>query len=253
MKLNYFRYLFNRVNSFWLTDTHILMRKPCELYDTESDKSIKFKSIEQALEYNLDGRLIKDIIIDMSELRLSTIDGRGSSKGNEGTFKFSHAGAGDGEDQTHDLFSAYANTQIKTKTFDAALKQFSDKYKTADREYGYVVDDQGFVHTYRAGNPSSIGIWGSESSQMVLHNHPSGGAFSDSDLISVSQSREGGIVAAGNKYNYIFRKGTHFKSNEFIKAVKRARMKGKDYDDAVHKWLTAHAKKYGYSYERQKV
>lgn len=88
---------------------------------------------------------------------------------------------------------------------------------------------------------------------MIIHNHPSGGAFSDSDLISVSmQTRAKGIIASGKNYDYKFEKGTHFKASSFTKAVKSAKMKGKDYDDAVDKWLKNNQSKYGYKYTRIK-
>ena len=88
---------------------------------------------------------------------------------------------------------------------------------------------------------------------MIVHNHPSGGAFSDSDLISMSmQTRTSGIIASGKKYDYKIEKGSHFKASAFTKAVKNAKMKGKDYDDAADKWLKANQKKYGYKYTRTK-
>ena len=88
---------------------------------------------------------------------------------------------------------------------------------------------------------------------MILHNHPSGGHFSDADLISTSMdARSKGIVATSTKAQYTFEKGTHFKANAFVKAVKNAIMKGTSYDDAVDKWLKGNAKKYGYKYTKQK-
>lgn len=89
---------------------------------------------------------------------------------------------------------------------------------------------------------------------MILHNHPSGGAFSDSDLISASLGNEKGIVASGKNGDYIFQKnGGHFKATDFVKAVKSAKLKGTSYDDAVDKWLKANQKKYGYRYEFKKA
>ena len=83
--------------------------------------------------------------------------------------------------------------------------------------------------------------------------HPNGGAFSDADLISTAMDRQSSaIVASGKKYDYIFKKGTHFKSNSFVKAVKTATMSGKDYDTAVNNWLKKNQKKYGYKYSRVK-
>ena len=88
---------------------------------------------------------------------------------------------------------------------------------------------------------------------IILHNHPSGGHFSDADLISTSMdARSKGIVATSTKAQYTFEKGTHFKATQFVKAVKSAKLKGTSYDDAVDKWLKGNAKKYGYKYTKQK-
>ena len=87
---------------------------------------------------------------------------------------------------------------------------------------------------------------------ILVHNHPSGGAFSDSDLLSTAQDRSSGIVATGKNGSYIFRKGKNFNASGFARAVKNATMMGTGYDDAADKWLKANQSKYGYSYEFQK-
>ena len=88
---------------------------------------------------------------------------------------------------------------------------------------------------------------------MIIHNHPSGGAFSGADLTSTaSLKRTKGIIASGKNYDYKFEKGTHFKASAFTKAVNTAKFKGSDYDDAVDKWLKKNQKKYGYKYSRTK-
>ena len=48
--------------------------------------------------------------------------------------------------------------------------------------------------------------------------------------------------------DYIFQKSNGFKANEFVKAVRNARMSGKTYDEAVDRWLTKNQKKFGYKY-----
>lgn len=88
---------------------------------------------------------------------------------------------------------------------------------------------------------------------MLYHNHPSGGNFSKEDLVSTSLSDEKGVVASGKHGDYMLTKGTHFKANAFVKAVESAKLKGKDYDDAVDKWLKRNAKKYGYTYQFKKA
>lgn len=112
-----------------------------------------------------------------------------------------------------------------------------------------MVKSEGIVE----GNKSSVRIGSRGRNTIILHNHPNGGAFSDADLISTAMDRQSSaIVASGKKYDYIFKKGTHFKSNSFVKAVKTATMSGKDYDTAVNNWLKKNQKKYGYKYSRVK-
>lgn len=114
------------------------------------------------------------------------------------------------------------------------------------------MDENGYVTSYVIGNKSSVPISGKRG-EMVFHNHPSGGTFSKADMLSVSHSREKGIVASGKNGDYIFVKGGHFKANAFTKAVNTARPSGKSYDDAIDKWLRKNQKKYGYKYEFRKV
>lgn len=253
MKIDHFLYLFKRVSGFYLLPHYILFRKPLELWNDETGESIYFKKIPEMLSHIVEGETIADIIARTEQLNIPLLTGgRGASSGAGGTFKFNHA-QDNGSGLKAELPPAAANVRIKTKTPEAALEHFRKIHGNSDHEWGYEVDDQGFVHQYVEGGRSSVAIFSRSKNTMIYHNHPSGGAFSDSDLISVSmQKRAKGIVASGTKYNYIFQKGTHFKANNFIKAVKTAKMKGSSYDDAVHKWLTKNQKKYGYKYSREK-
>lgn len=186
--------------------------------------------------------------------------GRGSSSGSGGgTFKFGHASGGNakgGEDAY--LPPAIANTKIKSKSLEGALDEFKKNHLLANREFSYSVDEQGFVTGYNKGDAHSVAVpshgkQGRGRKNMVIHNHPSGGAFSDADLLNTAADRRvSGIIASGKKHDYKFEKGTHFKADAFTKAVKNAKMTGKDYDDAVDKWLKKNQKTYGYKYSRTK-
>ena len=174
-----------------------------------------------------------------------------SKGGGGGTFKFNHASGGGGK-TTPDL-PARMNTKvdIKNKSPEAVLKAFRDAHVNDGKESALTVDENGFVTKYVHGGNNSVAISGKKG-EMVYHNHPNGGAFSDADLISTSLSPAKGIVASGKNGDYIFKKSNGFKADQFVKAVKSAKMKGKDYDDAVNKWLMANQKKYGYQYVFQK-
>lgn len=259
MRIEHFRYAFKRLNGFYLKDHIILFRKPLELWNEVTGESVTFKTLDEVLEYELDGEKVKDIIERTDTLYLPPLNGgRGAGNGTQKSFKFGHAGGGGGGTPDKQLLPAKANTKIKSKTLAGAMKEFRDKHGASNHEWAYEVDDNGYVHQYVEGKAHSVAIGsrakvGKGQRTMILHNHPSAGHFSDADLISTAMDgRSRGIVATGTKATYIFEKGTHFKANSFIKAVKNANMKGTSYDDAVDKWLKSNSKKYGYKYTKQK-
>lgn len=256
MRLEHFRYLFNRINGFYLKKQVVMFRKPIEIWNEVTGESNVFETVEDALNFEIDGETVKSIIEKSETLYIPPIcGGRGAGSGNQSEFSFS--GAGDEPDHSKAMLPAYANTKIKNKSLDGALAEFKKNHLLANREFAYEVDEDGYVHQYVRGNPHSVAISGSNTSRnrktLIVHNHPSGGAFSDADLISTSlDGRSKGIIASGKKHDYKFEKGTHFKATEFTKAVRTAKMMGKDYDDAVNKWLKKNQKKYGFKYSRTK-
>lgn len=257
MRIEHFRYAFKRLNGFYLSEHIILFRKPLELWNEVTGESITFKTLDEVLDYELDGEKIKSIIERTDTLYIPPLNGgRGAGDGTQKSFKFGSAGGGDGKPDKQ-LLPAQANVRIKSKTMSGAMEEFRNKHGNSDHEWAYEIDDNGYVHQYVEGKAHSVAIGsrgkvGKGQKTMILHNHPSGGHFSDADLISTSMdARSKGIVATSTKAQYIFEKGTHFKANSFIKAVKNANMKGKSYDDAVDKWLSKNARKFGYKYTKQ--
>lgn len=181
--------------------------------------------------------------------------GNNNANKDEKQFKFSGAGGNGNENNSTPIPAAYANTKIKSKTLEGALAEFKRNHLLADREFAYEVDRDGYVSQYIKGARSSVGITSTRNTKdsMIIHNHPSGGAFSDADLISTAMDgRQKGIIASGKNYDYTFEKGTHFKADKFVRAVKNATLKGTSYDDAADKWLKDNQKKYGYKYNRSK-
>lgn len=254
------------VNSFQLTDNLTVFRKPLEIWNEETDESIKFKNIDELLKYEIDGVTVWKIIEQKDTLYGDSIlhGGRGSGSANTQTFKMGHAGGGTGKDIEH--HPAEANVQIKTKTYDEALKQFSNFAKDKDIEYAYEVDAQGFIHGFKEGGSGAVNISHKTKGTMILHNHPlpkdsTTSHFSDSDLLVMARDiREKGIVATHYRGDhtiaYSVTKGGHFDATGFTKMIKNASkkgIKGKNYDDAVDKMLKANAKKYGYRYTKTKI
>lgn len=144
------------------------------------------------------------------------------------------------------------------KSYEKTLAQFEKMYKDADIEYGASVDDQGFAKRLIKGGSTSVPISGGKG-EMLIHNHPSGGNFSDSDLIAVASGQEKGIVATGSnvkkdRMRYTFTKNKNFKSKDFIKAVKKAQWPSNlNYDKGADWWLRKNAKTYGYTYSAKKI
>lgn len=116
---------------------------------------------------------------------------------------------------------------------------------------------------FSGGWPSSGGGSGKE---IAIHNHPRDGwpTFSKEDVINTALGTRRGIVAVSTKTGrgddtaryagvYTFTKGTHFNASGFVKAVNSAQLSGKDYNDAVSKWLKANQQKFGYKYSYQKA
>ena len=158
MRIEHFRYCFSRLNGFYLKEHLIMFRKPLELWNEQTGESNTFKTIEDALKYKIDGETIEDIILSTDTLYIPPINGGRGSSGESKTFKFSHA-KGDGRgDKSRGLLPAYANTRIKTKNIETAMRDFRKNHVDSDHEWAYEVDGQGYVHQYVEGNKSSVRI-----------------------------------------------------------------------------------------------
>lgn len=224
-----------------------------ELYNPSTGKSKAVGGIEELLEEKVGGRTVAEIVSDNDYRLLVEFDGgRGSSSESSQTFKFDHA-PNNGDNLRNVLFPAEFNDGDKFQSFEKALDKFRERHAGSDHEYGITVDPDGYVHQYIEGGSTSVAISGRDG-QIIIHNHPNDSAFSDTDLLSVAQvAGERGIVASGTSGDYIFEKGPKFDGAGFAKAVKSAQMSGKDYNDAVDKWLKKNQDRYGYKYRFRKA
>lgn len=93
----------------------------------------------------------------------------------------------------------------------------------------------------------------------LVHNHPSGGNFSDGDLQTVATTKARGIIAmSSNSKNsgraYHFQKNQNFKAKEFVKAMNNAKWPTKyDYDKGADWWLKKNQRAFGYKYSSKKL
>lgn len=150
-------------------------------------------------------------------------------------------------------------TPEQIQAFRLADNKVSEAAKRPDREHAITLDNMGFASSYVHGQAHSVMIGHVNKGDLVVHNHPGGGSFSDADLINTASDRRSrGIVATYDKGLFgrgyrVVTKGTHFNAEGFTRAVKSARLRGKDYDDAADKWLTRNQKKYGYKFKHVKL
>lgn len=213
MQLDRFKHEFKRLNGVYATDKVVLFRNPLELYSLTTGKII-------ASFNSLDEALHFEIDGKTLEQRIS------------------------------------AWTEIT----------FPVEHGDALEEHGAVVDEQGFATKYRHGNAGSISGLTGNGKEIAIHNHPRDGwpTFSKEDVINTALGTRRGIVAVSTKTGrgddtaryagvYTFTKGTHFNASGFVKAVNSAQLSGKDYNDAVSKWLKANQQKFGYKYSYQKA
>lgn len=270
MNRNQFDFEFGKkhgVNYFNLTDDLFVFRKPLHIWNEITDETIKFKNVDELLKYEINGVTVWDMIkdkkhlYDESDFVLS--GGRGGGSGNTSTFKMSGNDL-PFKDITH--FNAEANTKIKTKTYEDALKQFSDFTKDKKHEFSYEVDSQGFVHGFKEGGVGGVISTRTQKNSVIIHNHPlpkdsTTSHFSDADLLNMAHfNTQKGIVATHYRGDhtvaYSVMKGGHFDSAGFTKMIRNASkngIKGKSYDNAVDKMLKANQKKYGYTYTKTKI
>lgn len=230
-----------------------------ELWDEITKESIYFNSLEEAFSYKFpDGKTIEDVLEGI-EIVYNYEGGRGATSPKEMGGGFGHAPRGGGGEIGKTLFPSEFNKQGRFSNQENAIKEFETKYKDADKEYGISIDSNGFVYRHVSGGATSVAINAAGENHMIVHNHPSGGAFSDSDLLSTAKDKNAkGIIASGSntksRERYTFIKNKNFDSNGFSKAIKSAKWPTKyNYDDGASWWLKKNQKKYGYEFSRIKI
>ncbi len=269
MHIDKFKRDFKRLNGVYATDKVVLLRKPLELYNLATGKTIAtFRDLDEALRFELDGKTLEQRVADWTEITFPIEHGgRGSSSGMGFSGSWPSAGGSGGKDETKSDLPARMNVKISTRrTYEDMVRAFAEAHGSAAEEHGVVVDQQGFATKYLHGNATSISGLSGNGNEIALHNHPAAGwpNFSKEDVINTAMGTRRGIVAVSTragrseetaKYagTYSFVKGGHFDASGFIKGVNGAKLSGRDYNDAVSRWLKANQKKYGYTYSFTKA
>lgn len=236
-----------------LSDTIFLARAKkgkWEVYNSQTEESIEFDTLKDAAAYKINDTTIESMIEELDTVEITRCGGRGAS-GGESYSVGGNGISGDGRGTTTADFPARVNTRVKVKSEHEAIQEFRKMVKERDssREHGIEVDRNGFAYQYRHGGSSSIQISSRARGTLIVHNHPNNSSFSKADLLSTSQSKnERGVVATHSKGYRKFEKGSHFKATEFMKAVSKAKARGKDFNDATDKWLKRNQRRYGYKF-----
>lgn len=269
MQLDRFKQEFKRLNGVPFGVSLVLFRNPLELYDLATGQTIAtFKNLDEALSYEIDGKTLEQRVSGWTEIVFPVEHGgRGGGSGMGFDGGWPSAGGGSGKDETIADHPARMNTKLGVnRTYEDMVRAFAEAHGNADEEHGVVIDAYGFATKYRHGNAGSISGLSGNGTEIAVHNHPKDGwpTFSKEDVINTAMGTRKGIVAVSSKQGrsadtakyagtYSFVKGTHFNASGFIKAVNRAKLSGKDYNDAVDKWLRANQRKYGYKYSYSKA
>ena len=256
MKLAHFAKILAGNNAVRINDDLIIFND-FELYSLKEDKSKNYKSLDELFDNEPE---VKKIVEDAEYFALRFDGGRGSGSGNnEMGGGFNHArNGGKGSRSGETLLNAELNYGTAGgNSIKAVLGRFRDKYGDADKEYGAAVDEMGFVHTLRSGGRTSVGISGNKG-ETIIHNHPDGGNFSDTDLITTATTQAKGIIATDsgvkNPKTYHFQKNQNFKPKAFVKAVRNAKWPSKyDYSTGADWWLKKNQRAYGYKYSSKKL
>lgn len=217
-----------------------------EMFNLNTRISVEYDSFEDLYTHNLGDETVGEYVDKTDELYFQFLGGRGASSDRMGG-GFGHA-TSYGPDDSRERFPSELNVGGRYQDYNGTLSEFSRRYSTQDHEFGITVDDQGFVTQHIEGGRSQVRV-NALANQMIIHNHPSGSNFSDTDLISADSSKSSGVVAVGRDNTYTFRKGKDFNAKGFIKAVGNAKWPARlDYNAGSDWWLKRNAKKYGYTY-----
>lgn len=230
-----------------------------ELYNYKTEESKCYNSLDELANDNAD---VKAIIEEAEGFYFDWNGGRGAGSSGEMGGGFGHAGGGGGIKAGgggERLYNAELNLgNAKGASVDQVIDKFEAKYGNADHEYGAVVDKDGYVKQHISGGKHSVSFFDTEKDGTMIHNHPSGSNFSDTDLHSFANSQLKSIVAtsssATTKGRYQITKNKNFKAKEFDKAISKAKWPTHmDYNTGASWWLKKNAKTYGYTFTQKGV
>lgn len=255
MKISEFKKGLSELNYVMFDDDTLLLFNDLELYNRNTETSVKFNSFDEMLTYECNGLTMKKRIEEKKDFKIYISGGRGSGLGDAGRTLFPRGGTGalgEGAPSTYDLPARmnrmYNGNQMSQ---EHTLATFREQHGKDYNESLIAYDDDGFVHVYSHGNGNSVGVDPSKVAGLnVMHNHPPTGwaNFSSADLDTWAGTDIKGLGATSTAVTYQVRKGNNFDAKGFSKAVANAKTTETSYDKAVANFLKRNQKKYGYTY-----
>lgn len=256
MKIEHFGELLAGNNGIKISQD-LVIYNDFELYNYKTEESRIYTNIEELVKDNPD---VKKIIEETEAFALDWSGGRGagSSSGMGGGFGHAGGGGGAGDKDIKTLHPAELNLgNAKGASVEQTVEKFEAKYGDAKIEYGVTIDEQGFATQHKQGQAHSVGIWGGKG-ETLIHNHPSGSNFSDSDLHNFANTPIKTLIATSSskttKGRYTITKTDKFKAKEFDKAISKAKWPADmDYNTGASWWLKKNQKTYGYTFSQKGV
>ena len=228
-----------------------------ELYNYSTGESKCYTNLDDLVNANPD---VKKIIEETEafELDWRKEGAKSSNQTMGGGFGHAGGGGGAGDKDIKTLHPAELNLgNAKGASVDQTVEKFEAKYGDAKIEYGVTIDEQGFATQHKQGQAHSVGIWGGKG-ETLIHNHPSGSNFSDSDLHNFANTPIKSLIATSSskttKGRYTITKTDKFKAKEFDKAISKAKWPTHmDYNTGASWWLKKNQKTYGYTFSQKGV
>ena len=253
MTLEHFRWLFKERAGVELKGFAVFKQRGKWIL-VANGESTAFKRLEELAETVIDGKLVREHIIELKKVIDSPIRAKGDRPQGPQRTAFDHARGGGGWGATKNDFPSRFNTGDRFQTEEKMASKFTALHANSREEHAITIDERGTVTQYNHGDKTSVGIIGRKG-EMVYHNHPGGydgmgHSFSDSDLLLTAKDQSRGIIAVAPEGTYSFVKGKKFDAAGFYSAVKNAKVPANlDYDAGVAHWMKKNAKKYDFTYK----
>lgn len=250
MKVQEFKKGLSALNYVMFDDDTLLLFNDLELYDRNTETSVKFNSFDELLTYECNGLTMEQRIEAKKDFKIYINGGRGAGS-RKGTSLFGGQDGAIGRGNSTPDLPARMNRMYNGNQMSAGhtLSTFRGEHATSKTEHLIAHDDDGFVSVYTHGGKNSVGFTPNQvEGKHVIHNHPNGSNFSKADLDNLAATGQKSIAATSKSVTYKVEKNKNFDAKGFAKSLNNAKTTQTDYNKAVGDFLKRNQKKYGYTY-----